>query len=351
MVALRKHFLLVFFIIIFTPVILFFETKSSSSLINQNEKIECILVYTSDCFICFREYNDSVLPFYEAYKYNNSIDFTIIDFSTDSDFFWEEIRRLNIDTSHYEHIFFPWVIFAWGETNVQVLDESQLDLIESTFFNILEDVNYNPPPPPTKFESLDVELAIIAGFITLTALVIVLFLIFICNYRLRPTQLLKRISWQRFGLIIGFSVLSIFALTYQLLDHFQGDCGCPFVVLTKAALFRQYDHIDLLGFEIPYALIGIGLMSAMLVQVFLIGTLPIPLSFTIPGFQSLTINDRKLRYFHFFLVFQMGCAILALFYLLYLELFVIEMFCFFCTVSQVVIILNTGLIVTWNPFA
>jgi uncharacterized membrane protein len=348
MVALRKPLLLVFFIIILFPVILFFETKSSSSLINQNEKIECIIVYSSGCFTCFREYNDSVLPFYEAYRDHNSIDFTIIDFSTDPEFFWEEIQRLNINTSQYESL--PWVIFVWGDKNIQVLDESQLYSIESTFFNILEDVNYNPPPPSTKFESLDVELAIIAGIVTLTALVIVLFLIFICNYRLRPTQLLKRISWQRFGLIIGFSVLSIFALTYQLLDHLQGDCGCPFVVLTKAALFRQYDHIDLFGLEIPYALIGLGLMSAMLVQVFLIGTLPIPLSFTIPGFLSHTINNRKLRFFYFFLIFQMGCAILALFYLLYLELFVIEMFCFFCTVSQIVIILNTGLIATWNPF-
>ncbi|MFX0185848.1 MAG: hypothetical protein ACFE95_22420, partial [Candidatus Hodarchaeota archaeon] len=230
---------------------------------NQNEKIECIIIYTSACFICYREYNDSVLPFYEAYRDNDSIDFTIIDYSTDPDLFWEEIQRLEINTSQYENIFLPWVIFAWGDKNVQVLDESQMDSIESTFFNILTDVNYNPPPPSTKFESLDVELAIIAGFINLIALIIVSFLIFICNYLLRPTQLLKRISWQRFGLIIVLSILSIFALTYQLLDHLQGDCGCPFVVMTKAALFRQYDHINLFGVEIPYALIGLGLMSAM----------------------------------------------------------------------------------------
>ncbi len=138
-----------------------------------------------------------------------------------------------------------------------------------------------------------------------------------------------------FFLISSFSLISILSLSYQTLDNFKGGCVCTTSNIAKTLLFRQHASIRLFDMEISFALLGLGLMSVILLQTFLIGTFPVPITIPIPFSRKFTLTPQMGQFFYYFLVFQIFGAIIALFNLLYIELFVIKFICLLCTISQV----------------
>ncbi len=160
----------------------------------------------------------------------------------------------------------------------------------------------------------------------------------------------KQIEKNRLILFSSLSGVSIIALTYQFMDYLRGGCGCVTIDLAKTLLFRKYEIYRLFDFEIPFALVGISIMTAVLIQVVLLGFLPLQMELTIIKEKSFKITKKYGEYWYYFVVFQLFLTVGALLYLLYLELFVINFICILCTISQIIIVINTLLIMTWDPF-
>ncbi|MHA2252258.1 MAG: hypothetical protein ACXAD7_17970, partial [Candidatus Kariarchaeaceae archaeon] len=108
----------------------------------QGTPIECIIVETTGCPSCHNTYLTLIKPFWDAYRDNSVISFQLIDVANPdgSDLFLNETNRLKINRT--EHGLFPWVIFAWNDSqNVIVLDLGELDDVEETFLTIIESLN------------------------------------------------------------------------------------------------------------------------------------------------------------------------------------------------------------------
>lgn len=330
----------------------------SSAFSEQKPLVKCTLIYISTCGTCLQVYQSQVKPFYDSYRYNDSIDFTIIDLATDIELFYQEIRRLEIDIEEYGY--FPWVIFEWGDNKKQVFDADNLDQVESTFLIILEDLDYTPQKPlpdngstePLQIlPSFNLALLFISGILTILGTIITLTGINYYNTKRQPEELFKRNSASRIKLIALLSMISFFFLTYQFFEFLQGNCGCLTTDQLKILLFQKYNHVDLFGFAIPIALLGIVFLGTILVQVFFLGTITIPTKIEIFSWGELSLNESRLRFFHYFLALQMVFACIAVLYLLQIEIFLINYICLLCTISQVIIVFNTMLIATWRPFS
>ena len=314
--------------------------------------VECLIVRFSACNDCVLKYQNLVKPFYDQYKENDSITFTIVDASTDYTIFINETQKLGINIGDYGD--FPWVIFSWNETQKQVLDVYDLGLIASTFENILTDVGYVPNgnnnPPTTSFDIISYETLFVAFIITLVPL---LFIYFAGHYLVNRFKLkidLLRVNKNRFYLFTGLTLVSIITLTYQFLDYLQGGCGCGSTDIAKILLFRDYEVFDFFGLEIPFSLLGVALMVLIFAQVSLLGIIPFPIE--VPFFSGRTylLTDQHGGYWYYFIVFQLFMTIGVLINLLYLELFVIHFLCLLCTLSQIIIVINTVIVLTWSPF-
>lgn len=342
----RNRNLLIFFL--FCSII-FNQVTPISILGDSSPLVDCIIIKYSECSICATTYELEIQPFYERYRDNETIDFTVIDAATQPEVYWNVITGLEINVNDYGNL--PWVIFSWGE-QVEVLDAVHLDMIESTFNTILTDIGYVPTDPGNSspgVEILRLDLLLIAGTFNLILFGVSGLGAYTYRAKFTSERLLVRISKSRYLVIIALSFLSIIALTYQLLDHIQGGCGCATTNIVKSLLFRRYDHIMILGINIPFALLGLGLMFTIIFLVSLIAFLPVPFKINLPSERFLTINERILKNLYNILVFISFFGVLSLFYLLYLEIFVIEFICLLCTLSQLVIVANTTLIITWHP--
>ncbi len=314
--------------------------------------IDCIIIKYSECPTCTSIFENEIRPFYEKYQYNETIEFTVIDAATQITLYLDIISELGINPSDYGNL--PWVIFTWGEDQLQVFDVTNLDLIELTFETILSDLGYVPSGDPgassPDLDIIRIDLLIFSGFFVVLFLGVVSSAVYLYQTKLKPEIFFIRISKQRFLVLAISSLISIFALTYQLLDHIQGGCGCATTNIVKSLLFRRYDHLNILGVNIPFALLGLGLMLSILILVFLVASLPIPWRISFPYENKFEVDKRIISFAYNCLVFISFLAVISLFYLLYLELFVIEFICVFCTISQIIIVVNTALILTWNPF-
>lgn len=318
----------------------------------QGTPIECIIVESTGCSICHNTYLTLIKPFYDAYRDNDSISFQLIDVAKPdgSDLFSNVTDRLNIT----EHGLLPLVIFAWNESqNVIVLDKGDLELVEETFLGIINDPNFKPSPPEFQLivliEQIDPLLVFISGMIIVIELSILLVSMRYYKNRWKVESLLRRISKNRVIILSTLSFISIITLSYQLLDYIRGGCGCVSASLIKSLEFRQYEFLSFFGIGIPFSFIGLVLMNAILVQTLLIGIIKTP--FVIKPFKTrqIVLTERTLNYLHKSLVFQTVCAFFALFYLLYIEIFIVHFICLLCTISQVIIVINTILIISWRP--
>ena len=314
--------------------------------------VECLIVQFSACNGCVLKYRDLVKPFYDLYKDNDSITFTIMDASDDFTYFFDEMQQIGVNIGDYGN--FPWVIFLWNESQKHVLDGEDLGLITSTFENILADVGYVPNgnnnTPTTSFDIINLETLLVAFIIILGP-----FLVFsIAGYYLVNRSKLQlnllRIDKNRFYIFTGLTLISLVTLTYQLLDYMQGGCGCASTDIAKILLFREYEVFEFFGLEIPFSLLGIALMIIIFAQVLLLSIIPFPIE--VPYFSGRTylLTDKHGGYWYYFIVFQLFMTIGALINLLYLELFVIHFICLLCTLSQIIIVINTIIVITWSPF-
>lgn len=130
----------------------------------------------------------------------------------------------------------------------------------------------------------------------------------------------------------------------------MGGCGCASDDMVKVLLFRQYETLNLLGVEIPFSLVGLIMITGILIQVLILSDLPFPsdLKYTRNKTSLLTRKHGELWYR--LIILQLILIVVFIFYLLYLELFVIHFICILCTISKVIITVNTALILTWKPF-
>ncbi len=320
---------------------------------NQEISISCIIFYDSDCPVCYQRYLAFGKPFYDKYQSSNNTEFQIIDIEHDYIFYQGEIRRLNIDSEALGLDNLPWVIFRWGDSKEVGFDYYNLELIEPVYLAILEDPNFNPTPPEYQLELLieqiDPSLVFISGMIIIIELSILLVSMRYYKNRWKAESLLRRISKNRVLIISTLSFISIITLSYQLLDYIRGGCGCATSSLIKSLEFRLYEFFNLFGMRIPFSLIGLVLMNAILVQTIIIGVVKTPSVIKLFKTRNIVVTERILNYLHEFLVFQTVCAFLALFYLLYIEIFIVHFICLLCTISQVVIVINTILIISWRP--
>ncbi|MHA1995877.1 MAG: hypothetical protein ACW97Z_15125 [Candidatus Hodarchaeales archaeon] len=323
-----------------------------------NELVDCIIIKWNACPSCVEKYETYVDPFFQEYNMNESIDFEIIDASdlSQHDYYLQQMALYNISTNN--HGGFPRVIFIWDTDKTVVLDIDVIivdnDIIYTTFNSILVDIGYTPPDnngtTTPSFDVIDIPLLgytiIIVGGLALIATSGGITIDKYSEVNLKP----KRIEKNRLILFSSLSVVSIIALTYQFMDYLRGGCGCASTDLAKTLLFRKYEIYRLFDFEIPFALVGISIMTAILIQVVLLGFLPLPMELTITKENSFKITKRFGEYWYYFVVFQLFLTVGALLYLLYLELFVINFICILCTISQIIIVINTLLIMTWDPF-
>ncbi len=331
---------------------LFWAIKPFSTMLAQDTLIDCIIIYDSACPDCYNEYLTQVKPIYDTYKSNNLTHFEVIDINNDYIFFWQEISRLKINHTDLGLDNLPWVIFRWGDNQEIGFDSENLALIESIYLAILEDPEYIPPSNngfDFHIELFDPILLLISGIIVLVEILVIGISFGYYHYKRRSGLLLKRISKNRARIIASMSLISISTLTYQLLDFIVGGCGCVTTSLIKSLEFRQYDYILFLGIKIPFALIGFILMNAILIQTLLIGIFPKSMKVKLSKSYQIYLNEKIVTYLHRFLVIQSLIAFLSLFYLLYVELFILQYICLLCTISQIVIVLNTILIITWKP--
>jgi uncharacterized membrane protein len=324
--------------------------------IHADEPVDCIIIKRSACPDCVDKYNTYVDPFFIAYQMNETIDFAFIDVSTETTFFFEQMDEYDISVGDYGD--FPWVIFIWGDEQVVVLDIEAIivdnAITYTTLDAILEDIGYTPPDnngtTPPSFDVIDFSvlayaMAIVGG-ITLSAISGGVALDKYTDIELRRL----RIDKNRLLLFGTLTFVSLIALTYQFLDYLRGGCGCATNDLAKTLLFRKHELYTIFGIKIPFALLGIFIMTAVLIQVLILGIIPLPLRIPLSKEKSLVFTNSYGEYWYYFIVFQLFLTIGGLFYLLYLELFVINFICILCTLSQIIIVINTVLIMTWNPF-
>ncbi|WP_455142421.1 hypothetical protein [Candidatus Hodarchaeum mangrovi] len=318
--------------------------------------IECYIIYYSECSACMSKYSTYVKPFYNSYRDNETIDFLLIDTYTEIGLasYWDIIDSLDINTSTLQG--FPWVIFHWGDNQLIIIDERNLESIETTFLAILTDSGYTVPKtsqpfiPIISIESLDLPLLGISSLLILGGLI---FLNIPCLWYFSPNRnqkVLKRISKKRFLILIGLTLISLITLTYQLLDYIRGGCGCAGGNLAQVLLFRRYDHLMLFNIEIPFSLMGIGLMSSIFIIINFISIIPTPFSINIETRKFIVITEKNLQLLYKLLTLLLFVGFLSLFYLLYIELFLLEFICLLCTISQMVIIIDILLVFTWKPF-
>ena len=346
----RLNFALISFLIS-SPIIfgVFVEVKSHSSY---DTPIECLIIQFSACDDCVLKYQDFIKPFYDMYKDNDTITFTIMDASADTVSFIDEMERLGINFNDYGNL--PWVVFFWNETQKLVLDADNLGLIAITFENILTDAGYvsngNNNIPNISLEIINLNTFLVACFLIITAsFLIYLAKIYFMN-RFKQKFELLRIKRSQFYLFAGLTLISITSLTYQFLDYIQGGCGCASTDLTKILLFREYEVFDFFGINIPFSLLGIALMILVFVQVSLLGIIPLPMEVSYFSARTYFLTEKNGRYWYYFIVFQLFMTIGAFINLLYIELFVIHFICPLCTLSQVITVVNTAIVVTWSPF-
>jgi len=342
--------------LIILSIIFFLMTISLPTHSAQQSLIVCYLVYYSECPSCMIKYNNYLKPFYNTYRENETIDFLLIDTSTEIGqiSYWDIIDTLNINTSTLQG--FPWVIFHWGANQLVIIDEKNLESVEATFLAILVDSGYTSPktsqssPLPISIESLDLPLLGISLLLVLGG-VILLSIPPIWYFSQNQTQqVLKRISKKRFSILSGLTLISLLILTYQFLDYIRGGCGCIGSNLAQVLLYRRYDHLMLFGIEIPFVLMGISLMSLIFLIISLISIIPTPFFIAIKKRRFLTITEKNLQLLYKILALLLVISFLSLFYLLYLELFLLKFICLLCTISQAVIVIETLLVFTWKPF-
>ena len=322
--------------------------------LNTDETVECIIVQWNSCPICVQTYLDHIKPFYDKYRDNDSIIFSIIDASRPNwGYFEEEMQKINVTTDDWDD--FPLVIFPYGNNLKWVLDADDLGQIESSFSTILEDIGYIPtvtlPSEKPTLGAIDFSLLLILIIFVGGIFPAILVSAYITTQKKDYRFQLKRISRNRLIVFTVLSVISIIALLYQYLDFLLGGCGCISNDTSKVLLFRQYEYIDLFGLEVPFSLLGLIIMSGILIQVYLLSILTFPMTIKVSKKRSYSLTRKHGGIWYYFIIFQLFSVVIFLFYLLYLELFVIRFICILCTLSQVIIMMNTGLILTWKPFA
>ncbi|MHA2031755.1 MAG: hypothetical protein ACW99Q_20445 [Candidatus Kariarchaeaceae archaeon] len=314
--------------------------------------IECVIVQFNSCNLCVQKYRDIIKPFYDQYNNIDNITFLIIDASTNYSFFQTEMQRIDVNIT--DHGLFPWVVFSWNETQTEVLDANELGLIYSTFENIINDIyedpNGNDTSPTTSFDIIDFGTLLVACITIVGPLLLILVVMQTSEIRSKRRINLLRIEKRRFYLFSGLTLVSLISLTYQFLDYINGGCGCVSPDIVKILLFREYEVFDFFMMEIPLSLLGIVLMVLIYVQVFLVGIIPFPIK--IPYFSGHTFlfTTKQGKYWYYFIIFQLLMTIVAFINLLYIELFVIHFICLLCTLSQIIIVINTILVLTWSPF-
>jgi uncharacterized membrane protein len=262
------------------------------------------------------------------------------------------MQRINVNIT--DHGLLPWVVFSWNETQTQVLDANELELINSTFENIINDIpidpNGNDTTPTTSFDLIDFGTLVVACITIIGPLLVILIFMQTSVIRSKYQINLLRIEKNRFYLFSGLTLVSLISLTYQFLDYINGGCGCVSSDIVKILLFRQYEVFDFFMIEIPLSLLGIVLMVLIYVQVFLVGIIPFPIKIPYFSGQTFLITPKHGEYWYYFIVFQLIVIIVAFINLLYIELFVIQFICILCTLSQIIIVINTILVLTWSPF-
>ncbi|MHA1966823.1 MAG: hypothetical protein ACW964_03360 [Candidatus Hodarchaeales archaeon] len=327
--------------------------SSSITKPNQEISISCFIFFDSECPVCYQKYLEYGKPLYDKYQSNNNTEFQIVDIENDYVFFWGEVRRLNIDYESLGLDNLPWVVFLWGDSKEVGLDYYNLEFVEPVYLAILDDPNFNPNPPEYQLkvviEQIDPFILFISGLIIVIELFILTVSIRFYNRKMKSESWLRRISMNRVLIVTVLSFISILTLTYQLLDYIRGGCGCATSSLIKSLEFRRYEFFNLFGIRIPFSLIGLVLMNAILVQTIFIGVVKTPSVIKLFKTRRIVISERVLNYIHKFLVLQAVSAFLSLFYLLYIELFIVHFICLLCTISQVIIVINTILIVSWRP--
>ncbi len=321
-----------------------------------DEPVDCIVIKYSACPDCVNKYNSYVDPFFQEYRLNDSIDFAFIDASTETAFFFEQMEVHNISVGAYGD--FPWVIFLWDNDQKVVLDIEAIlgdsNLLVTSFESILVDIGYIPPDNNgnnnPSFDFVDFSLLTNAAILIGGILLIVTLIGYLVNEYTQLTIHLRRIEKNRIFLFTTLTLVSLISLTYQFLDYLQGGCGCTTNDLAKTLLFRKYEIYNIFGFEIPFSMVGIVIMTLVLIQVIFLSIVPLPLEIPLGRERSFLFKKLQGEYWYYFIVFQLFLTVGALFYLLYLELFVINFICILCTISQTIIVINTILIMTWNPF-
>ncbi|UCE13464.1 MAG: hypothetical protein JSV04_14935 [Candidatus Heimdallarchaeota archaeon] len=306
--------------------------------------IDCILVHNSQCGTCEDRFNGIVTSFYEKYQSNDNINIKILDIAKieERNSFLAEMDKLGINIGTYDDL--PYVIFIW-EDNYQVFDVSNLESIENKLLTIL--TNSDKSSPTQTVSNPLVTFLPVFNYPLLYFTVIIVaagaFFAFL-GYHIHLKRggshfYPRRISSNRYLVILGSSLVSVFLLTYQLLERLLGGCGCASGDIVKTLLFQKYDHIIILNFDIPIALFGILFNLGVIFQVILLAAVRVHQK-----------SQKHMKKYHSLLISQMLLASLSLLYLVYLELFVIQVICPLCTISQIIITLNTILVCTWRPW-
>ncbi|MHA1973639.1 MAG: hypothetical protein ACTSW1_11630 [Candidatus Hodarchaeales archaeon] len=318
-----------------------------------NIVVNCFVFYYSECPACMTKYNTYVKPFYNKYSNNNSIKFIMIDSAIDASLFWETVDALGLNITELKG--FPWVVFEYNNQLI-VHDERTLVKIDSSFLSILEESGYKTIiNDPNNIElaiifGIKLDLLILAIGMVAGAFVVMSSLTMTYYHKSKPEKLLKRIGQRRLAAIVGLSTISLVCLGYQFLDYLQGGCGCSEGDVVKQLLFRKHHHVTFLNIDIPFSLAGIILMSAIIILTVLLGITPIPVRLMRFQDRNLVFDIKMARLVYYLLISLLIMAFSSLFYLLYLEIVVIRFICVFCTISQVIIVADTALILSWNPF-
>lgn len=339
-----------------------FQIQSSYSLENQYiSDVEITIVNYSECPTCMHHYRTYIKDYYITFRFN--ISFTSIDVAdldTGLPAYWDLVTRLDIDT--LAHRDFPWVIFSWTEndTVIDLIDVEELNTLTEVFYNItglsldttiIPSESSHTQPDPELLNFISAAIALV-----LTSILIILYLV---GKRSIPFILRKisefegnlslNIGITRYYLILGLSFLSILTLSYQFFDQIMGGCGCTTTNLATVILFKKYDSIDLFGLRIPFSFMGLGVMTISIILTSLISLIPLEINFKFPSNKKIQITEKSLSICYYLLVALMLGTTVSLSYLLYLELFVIHYICIFCTISQIIVTINTVLVIFWNP--